>query len=620
MKSYFAYSLTIGAIVALNFGLNTVNFNASKEFAIVDFGWCKDEVKPYECTTATTYSSLISGGTFIGGAIGSLLIGAFSKYGRRKGMMIIHIINIVGSALATAAPCFTVLLLGRMIAGVAVGASGLVAIFLTEICTSDTRGLYGTVYPLFITTGQLLMNAWQLLHGRVLGADNAAVKDNAITTLDQFVWRMAQFWPIVFSVIALVIMFVIVKDDTPYVLLDEGKDEDAKRVITLLHGEEKAEQIYSEIKSDVEAQKASATKLTLMEALKIPKCRYGILVVCGLSVMQQVSGINVFVANASKLFVSIMGRTFVANLMGLAGIVALLITVIVLIFIIEKFGRKTLLMTGIGISTISMVPPVIVKMCVEKNTRWADYFMVAGCMGFMVGFGLGFGGVMWLYFAEALGTDYKDAAFGVATCLNWCAAAAVLMTSDILLSWNDNFTYALYAGFGVVPLGHHVSVVESNNGDDNGHADKDGYFSTAFWRVLTCIVGEVLNQRPNVREEGQGWDGCKGGQAVVTNGYIGAAKDVAHDGRWEEWRKPDHGDQLEPLLFGGSDKCSVVLVVSQVSVHQSLQEVPRHQEAKEHSDEVCNKTETSSNGNTGWRTVYTQVMSTYQFVHGDERR
>ncbi|ORM39636.1 putative glucose transporter [Babesia sp. Xinjiang] len=476
MKSYFVCSLVLAAIVAYNFGLNTVSFSVSKEFAIVDMGWCKGEAKAYECPLAITYSSLIAGGTFVGGAIGSLCIGFFARFGRRKGMILIHLINILGSLMATASTCFTMFLVGRIIAGVSVGASGLVAMFLTEICTSETRGAYGTIYPMFIALGQLLMVAWQLLHGRVLDAAVTGTADkiapstgtDLITSYDSFVWRAAQFWPIVFSVIALAIMYFVVKDDTPYVLMQEGKEEDAKRVIVLLHGEEKAEEIFAEIKSDVEAQKDNTEKLSLMDALKVPKYRSAILIVCGLSIMQQLSGINIFVANASKLFVTIMGRTFTASVMGLVGILLLVITTTILAFIIDKLGRKMMLLVGIGVSSILLVPAVIVKIAVKAD--WANYVLVVGCFGYMIGFGLGFGGVMWLYFAEALGTEYKDAAFGVATCLNWTFAAITVMTSDVLLNWNDKVTYSLYAGMGALGFVYVYLFLKETKGIPLGQA------------------------------------------------------------------------------------------------------------------------------------------------------
>ncbi|GIX65405.1 hexose transporter [Babesia caballi] len=593
MRSYFAFSLALGAIVAFNFGLNTVSFSASKEFAIVDFEWCKGETLLYECTTATTYGSVIAAATFLGGAIGSLAIGFLGKYGRRKAMIVIHGLNILGSVLSAASQWFSMFLIGRLIAGVSVGMSGIVAMFLTEICPSDKRGIYGTVYPMFITIGQLLMNAWQLLHGRVLGADGstAAVE---ITNTDRFIWRMAQAWPIVFSLIALLIIFTVVKDDTPYVLVQEGRDEDAKRVITLLHGEENVETVMGEVKSDVEALKSASSTLGIFAALKVPKYRYAIIIVCGLSIMQQLSGINVFVANASKLFVSIMGRTFTANLMGLAGMLCLFAGMISLLFVIQKFGRKTLLLFGIGLSSLFMVPAVIVKM--SSTADWAKYFMVVGCMGFMVGFAIGFGGIMWLYFAEALGAEYKDAAFGVATALNWLFAAIVVMTSDFLLNWNENATYAIYTAFGVVPLGDHVGIVHAGQGHHRGHSDEDADLQRGLGRVCTAsprntarptrVVGEVLNQRAEVREEADRGDGGEGGQAVVAGAHVRASEDVADDGRREERRQPDHRHQRKALPLGRLDEGAVVLVVPEVAVHHPLEQVPGEQEAEEHGDEV----------------------------------
>lgn len=468
MRSYFFFSVALAAIVAFNFGLNTVNFSGSKEFAIVDFKWCEGQPSNIVCPKGDSYGSLIGGGVFWGGAVGSCFIGLLSNHGRRKAMMILHAINIVGSIISSAAQCFSMFLLGRFLAGISVGMSGLVAMYLTEICPSDKRGTYGIVYPFFITLGQLMMTLWQLLHGRVptLGENNAPFE---ITSFDRFIWRSAQFWPVVFSGLALLIIVLIVKDDTPHVLIQEGKDEDAKRVIALLHGEDKVESVLAEVRSDQEALKASSTTLGIWAALKVPKYRRPLFILFGLSLMQQLSGINVFVANASKLFVSIMGRSFLSNIVGSVCVAVLFVSTLALAFVIDKFGRKTMLLFGIGLSAVLLVPPVIIKV-VAAEANWVKITLAIGCVGYVAGFAVGLGGIMWLYFAEALGSEYKDAGFATATCLNWVAAGVIVTSSDPLLSWNENFVYSMYAAFTVLGFFFVLFFIKETKGIPLGHA------------------------------------------------------------------------------------------------------------------------------------------------------
>ncbi|KAK1443238.1 MFS general substrate transporter like protein [Babesia gibsoni] len=467
MLPYFPSSIAVGALAAMCFGANVVNLSLSKEFTIADFNWCDGEASKLSCPKGDLYGSLIGGGVFLGAALGSCFISIAGKIGRRKAMLLLHALNIAGSLISGGSMCFTMLLLGRFICGIAVGMCGVAPVFLTEVSPSEKRGIIGLAYPVFLVMGQVLMIMWQLLHGRIpVDEENNRFE---LTNLDRVVWRMAQLWPVVISVAAVFLLLFVVKYDTPHFLLQEGKDEEAVAATKALHGEEKFNEAMKEIKADVEAQKQAGATLGLVAAMKVPKFRKTILILVGFSIMQQTSGINVFVSNASKIFVSIMGRTFASNLLGTATVGVLFVATAFTGFVIDKFGRKTLLLFGIAFSCLSMIPAVIAKLACEPSDA-VNIGLAIGCMGFTAGFAVGFGGCMFLYLAEAFGSEYKDAGFSLAICMNWIAAFIMVATSDFLLAWNDNFTYVMYTAFSVVGLVYVAVFLKETKGIPLGQA------------------------------------------------------------------------------------------------------------------------------------------------------
>ncbi|CDR94801.1 hexose transporter, putative [Babesia bigemina] len=552
MAWYFWAALLAAGIVAFNFGVICVSLGPSKQFAFKEMGIEeKRHCGGKQCSKDNNELSriLISGAVFLGCAIGSICIGLLSHWGRRKCMILIHLLSIAGCGVAAIGKHWQLFALARLSAGVSVGMSGVASLYLGEICSSDKRGLYGALYSVFVTLGELLISLWQLSHAGSLDSlctcdscccnkdcaeRKCCCKDGKLCTnsenccsctgsncqcccatkteatkpvaarpeaaktatagcggkleadksSDKAIWRMGQLYGALASLVALCLLFMVVVDDTPFMLVKRGEHQKAKEVLALLQGPDKVESSFQEIMEDVASEESGAKKMGLWEALSYPDSRRALLVVFAIAILRQLCGIYVFTLSASEMFGMIVGQGLGATAMGNLCPLTNFIVCCLLPLYIDKFGRRKLLIYGSGIGTSVLAVCLLLNtLCGDgeessnscrkdskKEARWPQYLMIFGCMVFVAAFATGYGGVAWLYFSEALGAEYRDAGFAVASALNWLAAALVVMTADKLRSVLSKNVYWVYVFFSFISCLFAIFFVRETKGVPLGQA------------------------------------------------------------------------------------------------------------------------------------------------------
>ncbi|GBE60048.1 hexose transporter protein [Babesia ovata] len=288
---------------------------------------------------------------------------------------------------------------------------------------------------------------------------------------------------------------MVVVDDTPFMLVKQGLYEKAKDVLELLQGPDKVESSFQEIMEDVASEESGAQKMGLWEALSYPDSRRALLVVFAIAILRQLCGIYVFTLSASEMFGMIVGPGFRATALGNLCPLTNFIVCCLLPLYIDKFGRRNLLIYGSGIGTSVLAVCLLLKeVCKDENskgknhkcgdqgtsgvsnggggnkTHWTQYVMIFGCMVFVAAFATGYGGVAWLYFSEALGAEYRDAGFAVASALNWLAAALIVMTADTLRNKLSDKVYWVYVFFSFLSFLFAVFFVRETKGVPLGTA------------------------------------------------------------------------------------------------------------------------------------------------------
>lgn len=121
-------------------------------------------------------TGFITSSVLIGSCVGALSIGSLSdRFGRKKLLIVSAVLFLLGAGLCAAATGFTMMVIARIILGLAVGAaSALTPAYLAELAPKERRGSLSTLFQLMITFGILLAYASNL---GFLGHNIAGIRD-----------------------------------------------------------------------------------------------------------------------------------------------------------------------------------------------------------------------------------------------------------------------------------------------------------------------------------------------------------------------------------------------------------------------------------------------------------
>lgn len=284
--------------------------------------------------------------------IGIMIAGPLSdKIGRKvilKWAAVLFTISAIGSALA---PTFFLLIVARLVGGLAVGASLIIApVYIAEVSPSPLRGQMVSLNQLNIVLGisiafftnYLILKLGESQAGWVLSFG-----------FEKWNWR----WMLGLETLPAIIYFIGLQfvPRSPRWLLMMGKDQEAHDVTAKFLSEEKAIKEVASIKSSISKEK-NKEKLKVGELFK-PAMRNVIVIGLVVGIFQQITGINSVLFFAPMIFEQTGIGTDASFIQAiLVGLTNLVFTVIA-IFTIDKLGRKPLLiigMTGIAVCMLLM--------------------------------------------------------------------------------------------------------------------------------------------------------------------------------------------------------------------------------------------------------------------------
>lgn len=186
---------------------------------------------------------------------------------------------------------------------------------------------------------------------------------------------------------------------------------------------------------------------TSWRALLQPSLRLALLVGIGLSVFQQITGINAILYYAPEIFKSFGSNTDSSLLQtSLLGVVNMIFT-IVAIYLVDKLGRKPLLYIG---SAGMFVALAIVGIAAyyQITSAWLLPFLLL----FMASFSISWGPVVWVLLAEIFPNRVRSLALSLAVFVQWIANFVVSQTFPLLIgdkwlqqTFHGAFPFLLFA-------------------------------------------------------------------------------------------------------------------------------------------------------------------------------
>src|SRR5919205_2806641 len=383
-----------------------------------------------ELKTTPFLEGLIVASLLLGAAVGAGSAGPLSdRLGRRNLILIAAVTFAVGAIGAALSPSVAVLILFRIVLGLAVGAAALtVPLYLSELAPTEIRGAITSLNQLMITVG--ILAAYLV---------NAALASSGA-------WRVMLGAAVVPSLILLVGMLFM--PETPRYLVSTGEEDDARNVLDRVRSDGEVDRELREI-HEVEDQEGGHG----LRELTAKWVRPALLVAIGLAVFQQFIGINTIIYYAPTTLTQVgygSASAIYANI--IIGVLNVAMTVVA-IKIIDRVGRKPMLLAGLVGMVTSLAVLGLSGMLMAKPTAPGDPAAIITliCLaGFIVSFAATWGPVVWVMLPEVLPLNVRGTAMGVAIFLHWGANFLVAQTFPSLLSAFGPGVFLGYAGIGVL--------------------------------------------------------------------------------------------------------------------------------------------------------------------------
>jgi sugar porter (SP) family MFS transporter len=332
----------------------------------------------------------------LGAMVGAGVSGALSdRLGRRTIILAAATIFAIGAVGAGLAPNVETLIFFRFFLGLGVGsASALVPSYISESAPTDVRGSLSSLFQLAITLGILVA---YLVNAAFASAGN---------------WR----WPLALAFVPALVLLIgmYFLPETPRWLVSKDRDEEARRVLSRTRTEAEVERELQEIRRTQEEEQAGYRELLA------PWVRPMLVVGIGLAVFQQFVGINTVIYYAPTIIKS-TGLANVASVLATVGIgVVNVLMTIVAILVIDRVGRKPLLLVGLAGMTVSLVI-IGAAFAFSGLSGIISWVTLAGLMLYIASFAVSFGPVLWVMLPEIFPLNARGTGTGVSALSNWGA-------------------------------------------------------------------------------------------------------------------------------------------------------------------------------------------------------
>ncbi|MFU9138695.1 sugar porter family MFS transporter [Erwinia tasmaniensis] len=391
----------------------------------------------------------------LGAAVGALCNGWVShRLGRKYSLMSAAVLFIVGSLGSAFAVNLELLLIFRVLLGVAVGIASYTApLYLSEMATEHIRGKMISMYQLMITVGIVL----------------AFLSDTALS--------FSGNWRAMLGVLAIpaVILFILVVflPNSPRWLAAKGMHIEAEEVLRMLRDtSEKARQELNEIRDSLRMKQGGFSLFRQNRNV-----RRAVFLGMLLQGMQQFTGMNIIMYYAPQIFKmagfqSTQEQMIATVIVGLTFMFATFIAV----FTVDKAGRKPILKIGFSVMAFATL---ILGYCLLKagegeistGLSWVSVGMTMLCIG---GYAMSAAPVVWILCSEIQPLKCRDFGITCSTTTNWVANMLIGATFLTLLgSIGAAGTFWLYTGFNLAFIVITVFLVPETKNKTLEHIEKN---------------------------------------------------------------------------------------------------------------------------------------------------
>ena len=351
--------------------------------------------------------------------IGALIAGPIADWTGRKKVLILCAVLFIVSAILSALPrSFTELVIARFIGGIGVGVASVVSpMYIAEISPAKIRGRLVALNQLAIVVGILLsyLSNWLLV-------------DTGINN-----WRYMLVAEILPATTFLMGLFFIL--ESPRWLTKEGLEKDALDVLKVVAGAVNADHELQKIK------KSLAEKKTSLKELLHPSLRRVLIVGILFSLFAHITGIDTIIYYGPIIFLESGFKTDSALLASVMIGITNLIFTFVGMAMVDKAGRKFLLLVGLAGMGISMT---LVGFCMQSDMISAKWTLL-WIMTYIASFAMSIGVVIWVYLSEIYPTRVRGQALSVATMVLWLGNVILMQLFPVMMERFGGGTFYIFS-------------------------------------------------------------------------------------------------------------------------------------------------------------------------------
>jgi sugar porter (SP) family MFS transporter len=356
-----------------------------------------------------------------GTLLGALVMGSpGDRFGTRNTLRFIgalYFVSALGCALAWSLPAFVVF---RFLAGIAIGGSSVLApVYLAEIVPARRRGALVGLFQFNIVLGILVAYLSNFVVAQVATGPD--------------VWR----WKLAVAAFPALLFFVLMLGipHSPRWLAMKGRVSEARASLERL-GIANAAIVAEELARPSTTEATPSGRASLSWTLH----RRPLLLAIAIAMFNQLSGINAILYYLGDIFAAAGFSTLSQDLQSVAIGATNLIATVVAMSIIDKVGRKTLLLIG-AVGTAVALAGVAVIMATGQGQALLLWMLVL----FIASFAISQGAVIWVYLSEVFPTAIRARGQSVGSATHWVMNALISMAFPIVAAWSKPGPFAFFA-------------------------------------------------------------------------------------------------------------------------------------------------------------------------------
>ena len=398
----------------------------------------------------------------VGSAIGAWFAGSLAdRFGRRKVMLVAAVLFLV-AAVGQAFP-FSVwdLLLWRFIGGAGIGVASVMApMYIAEIAPAQIRGRMGSLQQFAIVIG---IFATGLVNFVVLNAAGGNARNTWL--LGQEAWQ----WMFLSMVIPALVygLLVLRVPESPRYLVAEGRDDEARAVLSTIYTGDVGAMV-ADIRESMDGDhKPRMSDLRGRTLGLMPIVWIGIL----LSAFQQFVGINAVFYYSNTIWEAVGFSESQAFETSLITTMVNVVFTIVAIALVDRVGRKPLLLVGSAGMVVTLATLTWVFGTAPVNadgqpvlSDGPDVVALVAFNLYVAFFAATWGPVVWVLLGEMFPNRIRAAALAVAASAQWVANFIVSTTFPGLAGISLGLAYGIFTAFAILSIPFVMRYIKETKG------------------------------------------------------------------------------------------------------------------------------------------------------------